>query len=149
MNIESLLDMSGLARAYLFANTPKYLYDNFRANESVARLSHMVSISELIAELRERIGKRERALEDVVVSYAILVALSFADYAEVFSFYQSMSLAGLNWGWDMVRYHESEPRLTRVELPVNSNQAIPNAVLQGATLQSTIPISRSEVRLSL
>ncbi|MCI0695141.1 hypothetical protein L0337_24420 [candidate division KSB1 bacterium] len=79
-------ELDRLKEIFLFANTPSYLYKNFRQDPTVLGLSEKYSTEELI-EFFEQIVKSEKLdTESLIMSYALLFAISLKDYAESHQF---------------------------------------------------------------
>jgi hypothetical protein len=80
--LADILDMRDLREAYLYANTPAYLFRRFRENASVQKLATALPISELTKAFNELRSKHPVGLEEIVQEYAILISLSLRDPAE-------------------------------------------------------------------
>jgi hypothetical protein len=92
----SILNEPQLARIYLVANTPAYLYRNYRADPSVWEIARRHTVDDLVSFAVEHAN--ERKLKDVVFAYAALVALSFKDQREVLDRTANVSFENLDWG---------------------------------------------------
>jgi len=91
INVDSLIDYIG------FANTPTYLYKRFRLDDSVADLSKLYSVEQLLAAFMSRINKEEESIEDLAILYACLFALIFKPVDEVYDIMKKMQTAPLRW----------------------------------------------------
>lgn len=94
------IDLYQLAEAYFLASTPRYLYERFRNNASLGKLVECVSVQGLIAEYNFRAGKERwaRDSEDVVVAYAVLIAITFLDRERALDVFKNLDLTRLRWG---------------------------------------------------
>jgi len=85
MKMNNLLrdkDIDNLKEVVVFANTPSYLYKNFRRNPAVIGLAEKYRTEELI-EFFERLVQSEKLnMETLTKTYALLFAISLKDYAE-------------------------------------------------------------------
>ncbi len=98
MGLTERIDLKPLVEAYLFANTPMYLFRHFRENASLRELTQQTSVEALTAEYIDRTRKEWKSIEDIVVAYAILIAITFLEYGQVLTVFESLDLSHLDWG---------------------------------------------------
>jgi len=75
-------ELDGLKEIFLFANTPSYLYKNFRQNPAVFGLAKKYQTEELIEFFEQFVKSEKLDAESLITSYALLFAISLKDYAE-------------------------------------------------------------------
>ncbi len=92
------IDLKPLIEAYLFANTPMYLFRHFRENASLRELTQQTSVEALTAEYIDRTRKEWKSIEDIVVAYATLIAITFLEYGQALTVFESLDLSHLDWG---------------------------------------------------
>lgn len=92
----SALNENELARIYLVANTPSYLYRHYRSDQSVQEVSNQNSAMDLLLFARQIAQLPNRTLRQVIQAYAGLVALTLKDVEVRID--DRNSLQGLDWG---------------------------------------------------
>jgi hypothetical protein len=92
------LDKTEIISIYFFANTPMYLYRNFRNMESIKELTKTIPISSLINEFDERTQKDKKSEEDIAIAYAILIAITLLEYRDALATFEKIELSKLDWG---------------------------------------------------
>ena len=95
------IDMEELIRDYIFASSAGYVYDRFTRNDSVKNLAKIKTPDILVKEYKKRTEKEERTIEDMVVTYAILVGITFLDYSQASSIFDKIDLSKIEWGQDI------------------------------------------------
>lgn len=111
MNLEPLIE------AYLLANNPMQLYRQFRENSQVQDLARSISNQSMIDCYNKRAQKEHKILEDIVVSYAILVGLTFMEYEEAIIAFGKLDLSHLDWGNSIREIFDATARITNVLSP--------------------------------
>jgi len=101
MGLTDQIDLKPLTKAYLFANTPMYLYRHLRGNASLRELVEHNPIQVLTSEYEHRTAKETRSIEDVVVAYAVLVGITFLGYQQALEVFHSLELSRLDWGHEI------------------------------------------------
>ena len=114
MGLIDQIDIQSLFDAYLFANTPLYLYRHFRRNASIKELAENNEIKSLVNEYNRRTAKKKKALEDVVVAYSILTALTFLEYQQALAAFDMIDLSKLDWGNEIKDIYTSKIRITDI-----------------------------------
>jgi hypothetical protein len=109
----SILNQSQLAQIYLVANTPSYLFRHYRADSSIWEVARRYSVAELVLSVAEIAHLDERTLNQVVLAYAALVALSFKNPKEVHAATAHVSFAGLNWAEHLLALASSQQTSTQ------------------------------------
>lgn len=96
-NILNSNELQDLKEIFLVANTPSYLYKNFRQNNSINRLSQKYKTQELITYFESTAKSEKIVFDDVITIYALVVALSFKNYDEIKEFLIEMGKYRLEW----------------------------------------------------
>ena len=97
MKFDKILDYEGLAKWYIFANTPTYLYKHYRNDEGILAFSKAYSSSQLKKFFDDMISTKLENIDDFVTVYALIFALSFKEYSEVRDFFNSVDQYPLRW----------------------------------------------------
>lgn len=100
------LNLSALADIYVLANTPAYLFKNFRADDSVMAVASDMSAQTLGAELDKLLTGNSLSFSELVGAYALLIALTFKEYREAREVLGLLDLAKLEWGRTLVAIWE-------------------------------------------
>jgi hypothetical protein len=95
------LDLGNANEAVLVANTPSYLLERLRKDNSVARIAQSLSTSAILATLRESSGTDPQRVQDVVQRYIYLVAAAMKDPSEVWPGLSEINLKKLQWGEEL------------------------------------------------
>ena len=95
------LDPKEIVTAYVYANTPMYLYRHLRSIEPLRELATESSINSLVEEYNERTTKEKRTEADVAIAYAMLIAVTFLEYSEALAAFDRFDLCRLDWGRDV------------------------------------------------
>lgn len=122
-----------LTRIYLVANTPSYLYRHYRVEETVQALAKY-DVSQLLSALNETAAEN-RTLKQVVVSYAILVALTFKNPDEVRRA-MNQDLHGLTWAEEILAFgntRQASNQQFTIEVKPKANVSSPR---RGSDVQS-------------
>jgi hypothetical protein len=101
MSIIDPTDLQPLAKIYLFASMPSYLYRNFRKQGALVELTKSKPIETLTAEYESRATQENRSVEDVAVAYAILIAITYLPYQEAIAIFDRLDLSLLDWGQEI------------------------------------------------
>ena len=114
MGLMDQIDLKPLIDAYLFANTPMYLYRHFRNNASLQELAERTSIQILVAEYDRRTVKETRSIEDIVVAYSTLIAITFLKYQRALEVFENLGLSRLDWGDEIRSIFTSTTKIVNV-----------------------------------
>ncbi|MCI0488619.1 MAG: hypothetical protein L0229_18685 [Blastocatellia bacterium] len=107
------LDLETLKSHYIVSNTPAYLYKYFRRDNSVQKLAEAASYSELEKIFNSKLKKKEKDLDDLVIIYALVVALSYHDYSKVRSFFEKLSDVDIEWLSNIKEIYLSSAEVTQ------------------------------------
>ena len=126
----SALNLEQLGMVYLVANTPSYLYRHFRLDSSIQEVARGSSVEELNAAIKEKLSipTERRTIEDIVLIYALLVALTFKDQVEVERSITSIELTTVDWGKKILDIwkNSSGPTTKVMNFRINPKVQIPN-----------------------
>lgn len=86
-----------LVQIFILSNTPYYLYKKFSAEVSIQKFSEKYSTDKLIKLFKREQGKDKTTYEDVVLFYAIIIALTKKPYREVKDFFLGLNNASFRW----------------------------------------------------
>jgi len=92
---------------YYLANTPSFLYKMLRQDSYVQLLSQN-STSELIKSFEERASKPISTIQEMAMSYAFLVALSFKEIHEVKGFFEYAKNIKFEWFSEVANFYLTE-----------------------------------------
>lgn len=95
------LDPKEIVTAYVYANTPMYLYQHLRSIESLRELATESPISSLVEEYNEKTTKEKREEADIAIAYAMLIAVTFLEYRKALDAFDRFDLSRLDWGRDI------------------------------------------------
>jgi hypothetical protein len=101
MGLNNQINLTEVVSAYLFANTPMYLYRHLRSNPSIKELAENTTLEVLVKEYGIRTSKEKRTAEEVAVAYALLVAVTFLGYSQASAAFRQFDLSRLDWGNDI------------------------------------------------
>ncbi len=101
MNISDDLNLPLLGEILLLANTPNYVYKNFRRQETVRQLATKYSAEQLIQEYHSRLSRADRLNDDLIVAYAVLVGLTFLDYSKAIDAINKLDMSLIIWGHEI------------------------------------------------
>ncbi len=106
------LNLEDLAEAYLVANTPAFLVRRFRADPSVQAVAATYSVEDLVSKVAEHSQAIFRTLDDRVMAYAYLVALTFKSPAEVEAALTPEILSRLEWARTIIDQYRAAAATT-------------------------------------
>jgi len=95
-DLKNILDFISLKETYLFANTPRYLYKNFRNNQSILILSEKFVSSEL-KKLFYKLIKQPRNIDVRICLYSLVIALSFKQDYNTRLFIKNLNKFKVEW----------------------------------------------------
>lgn len=104
----SYLNEAQLARIYLVANTPLYLYRHYRDDPSVHELVRKNTISDLVGIIKDIAGTNDRTLKEITLAYASLVALTFKNPKEVKAATSQVHMGGITWARAILAFGASQ-----------------------------------------
>lgn len=94
-----LRDLDTLVGEYLFASTAGYVYQRFRENISLQEMAKKEKEKSLVKEYIRRTDKLDRKIEDDVVAYAIIIAITlYDDHKKAIGAFEKIDLSKLEWG---------------------------------------------------
>jgi hypothetical protein len=132
------LNLEQLTRIYLVANTPSYLYRNYRSDSSVLEFSKINSVGDLVTSLSHtaNIPASERSLNQIVVAYACLSALTFKNHNEVTKALYNKTFDSINWAGRMLELWETWSSVTthRLEIEVLPYVNVPHKMSESGNL---------------
>lgn len=99
--IKKIIELDNLKEWYIYANTPMYLYKHFREEGSLRNLSEKLDVSELTEIYNHYRASKKQNLENVVISYAVLTALTLKDPYLAEKAFKKIDLSCLRWGNDI------------------------------------------------
>lgn len=70
------INIKNISKRLAYANTPAYVYKHLREEESVTNIADMFTSDELIAQLKNSIVNESPTNEEIVLMYAILIAIT-------------------------------------------------------------------------
>ena len=114
MGLSNRLDLKQVAKAYLFANTPLYLYRRLRNIASVKELGEDTPLNVLITEYNKRTSKKRKTVEDIAVAYSLLITTTFWDYQQAKAALDNFNLSLLDWGRDIKDIFISTSPITNI-----------------------------------
>lgn len=82
---------------YAVANTPTYLYRQFRSKEIIRDLANRYLEEDLINYIKKIDSSQDPSISDVANAYAVSVALTFKNSKTVRKLLQSYKLKRLEW----------------------------------------------------
>jgi hypothetical protein len=133
------LDLATLARIYLLANTPRYLYRRFREDPSVQRLARALTATELLSIITE-IGAREtRDSQSLATAYGALVALTFQPLDSTRAAFNDWGGGRLQWDREIWELYLQEAVPTQVVSLTAS--LLPTAEMQSSASSSSTLIN--------
>ena len=86
-----------LTQHLILSNTPFYLYKKFSNDESVKALSEKNSTKKLIKYLNKFMEIEITEIEQFVIIYALIFALSYKPKHEVLSFFSKIDKMNIKW----------------------------------------------------
>lgn len=101
--IKDILNLKNLLAKFCFANTPAYLFKNFKQDETVVDISKKYTTTQLIDEFIKIEASKDFTFDNLTILYAIIMALSFKPNAEVNSFFSDLPNRGIRWS-DKIAY---------------------------------------------
>ncbi len=93
-----IINYSFLEDKLAFANTPLYLYQNYRRDDSILRLANRYSTNELQNFFDSLLAIDTKELEIFVFLYSVVIALSYKNPKEVELFFKKLPDINLKWG---------------------------------------------------
>ena len=97
MNIENDLNFDELIAYYIFANTPYYLFKNFKNDNSIKDISQKYPANHMINEFNIIYDTESNDIKQKVKIYALLVALSYKEYSETKDFFIKLHINHFKW----------------------------------------------------
>lgn len=91
------MDLKTANEAVLVANTPSFLFDRLRRDAAVDYVSKTLPASEILENLRFSVTEPLN-VQDVVLGYVYLVALTMKPSTEVWPVLERLDLSRLEWG---------------------------------------------------
>jgi hypothetical protein len=95
---ENEIDIDTLKREYMFASNPEYIYDTYRVNNTIITLTKNMDAKDIIKEYESIIQKEKKSIDDVVMAYSMLIAITFLDFPDAKKYMDSIDLSKLEWG---------------------------------------------------
>jgi hypothetical protein len=115
-NFLSDKELEGLEEIFLLANTPSYLYKNFRQDPTVLGLSEKYSTEELIKFFEQFVKSENFDTESLIMGYALLFAISLKDYAESHRFLKGIDkYKNLEWIKELQEIILANSRVTNIQ----------------------------------
>ena len=115
-----LLDTQSAKETVLFANSPTYLLNRLRKDNSVSYVADTLQTDEIIARLAALCADRPKEPIDLVRTYVFLVALSLKDDLDDFrSKVSAIEMSQLQWGaWirDKILSERIPTTVTKLEI---------------------------------
>lgn len=97
-----------LKEVFLFANVPSYLLRRFRSFMSAGGFGESFAVQDLINTINEVEQRETPTLDDIVVGYAALVALTFKSVDEYDPFIKNVAFKKLDWAEKMLRIYDGK-----------------------------------------
>jgi len=129
-------EIEDLARDYLLSNTPAYLFKRFRSHESVQRMARNLPSPQLVRMYEDNRQQNEKALMDVVLAYAALIALSLADDPSAHTALRQLNAEGLDFAADLIEIGDSARKTTSL-LTLQMHNRAPESVSLGGQTSAT------------
>ncbi len=71
---DKILDL--VKQVVFIANTPSYIYNSLRDEQVILEFANTKTAMEILKQLKDIEGKREKTIDDVVTVYLLVIALS-------------------------------------------------------------------------
>jgi hypothetical protein len=122
--LSSILNLGELKAALLFANTPVYLYTRFRKDYSVQLLAQQSETELLLADLDEILHIPAQSADDVVMIFALCIALSFKPFSELARL-KDFSSESLEWfGAIIALVMEDAPKAQYIDVKLSRRPSV-------------------------
>ena len=99
INIQPLIDI------YLYSNTPAYLYRKFKSHPIIFSLSRREDVNEMLSVIKTILIKDELILNDIVLCYALLVAILIHENPPINDSVNKINFEKLEWGKIIISIH--------------------------------------------
>ncbi len=70
------INIKNIGKRLAYANTPAYVYKHLREEQSITDIADMFTSDELIAQLKNSITREVSSNEEIVLMYALLIAIT-------------------------------------------------------------------------
>lgn len=121
--VKNILDISSLEETFISANTPLYIYKNFRKNNSIQNLAEMFDSDYLIKLFNTLVREKRKDLETLIFIYSVIIALTFKDYFKVKRFFSKLDAYRLEWSKELKEIVLTNSKITQMA-QVNKNYKI-------------------------
>lgn len=145
MNTLSQGAIRRLTEIYLVANTPPYLYRQFRSDQSVQNLADQTSEEELVKLIKQVDSSEERKISDVAVAYAATVALTFKDSKSVDLALDGVQFENLQWVRSILRFWKE----TTIPTLISHQSVKPTIIKQALSTSSGVSVARASYKSRL
>lgn len=98
----------------LLANTPAFLYNTLRGNDSVIHFAEESSTTSLVKELTNIANKKKKSAYEIAMIYLILVSLSYKDDFNA-SQLLKIDLSEVEWYYYLASYISAITTTTNIE----------------------------------
>jgi hypothetical protein len=95
--LEKELNLESIKEIFILANIPMYIYKHFKEDSSIQFLSKKYSTNEFIDFYNKLTENEITELDDIVIIYSILMAISFKNYNEINQFFEDIKPIEIRW----------------------------------------------------
>ncbi len=96
-NLYKILNISALIEIYALANTPHYLYEKFKEQDSLVNISKKYNSSEITEVFYKLLENKISNISELVFAYALIVSLTNKPYKEVKTFFEGLAEINIKW----------------------------------------------------
>ena len=116
MDLTPPLNTKAIARTFLLANTPSYLYRHLRAEQSVAAFARANTAQSIAALVRSQLSVPPGTAINAPLVYALLAAITLAPPPDSHKAIASLDISNLEWGEAFRAIFSATTPLTAVHL---------------------------------
>lgn len=134
MDPEARFSVASLRDAFIFANTPAYLFKRFRGDASVQEIGMECTEDEIDSMLKRLRPSANADVYEVIRFYAALIALTFRDSDKADALLEAWADSGIHWVPELVGYYHDLPHSEDVSVSMPA-YATPFATRDTATAE--------------
>lgn len=114
MELGNQINLKPLIESYLIANTPLQLYRLLRGSTDLQVLARNNSIELLLEEYNRHASKKKKSIEDAVIAYSVLIAITFLEPKQALAAFDTLHLSRLDWGDTIKSIFEATSQTTNI-----------------------------------
>lgn len=104
-NICSQFNLNALSQIYIVSNTPSYLYNKFKKENSIINISKNFKAEAIMKNIQSILKDKAFDMTKMICLYGLIISLTHKPYAEVYKFLSEIKNVKFKWCYEIINIY--------------------------------------------